>query len=110
MIPILYADLIDDEANLIRFEELYTEYRQRMFFRANQILKDTYEAEDALQDAFIGIARNMKTVRTITNERDLFYHLMRAAENAAYNRSRQTKPYAAAIPLEAVPAVSDQTF
>lgn len=39
MIPILYADLIDDEANLIRFEELYTEYRQQMFFPSQSNLK-----------------------------------------------------------------------
>lgn len=110
MIPIIYADLIDDVGNLAKFEEIYEKYRQQMFFRANQILKNEYEAEDALQDAFIGIARNMKTINTIANSQDLFYYLMRAAENAAYNRIRQTKHYATAVPLEDAPFVSDRSF
>lgn len=110
MIPIIYADLIDDIGNLARFDEIYEEYHQQMFFRANQILKDKYEAEDAVQDAFIGIARNMKTIKTITNQQDLFYYLMRTAENAAYNRTRQTRHYTAAIPLDDVPHVSDRSF
>ena len=110
MIPMIYADLIDDVGNLAKFEEIYEKYRQQMFFRANQILKNEYEAEDALQDAFIGIARNMKTINTIANSQDLFYYLMRAAENAAYNRIRQTKHYATAVPLEDAPFVSDRSF
>lgn len=51
---------------------------------------------DAVQDAFIGIARNMKTVSTIKEQKDLYYYVMRAAENAAHNRTRQTKHYTAA--------------
>lgn len=100
MIPIIYADLIDDVGNLARFEEIYEEYYQQMFHRANSILHDAYEAEDAVHDAFIGIARNMKTVSTISDQADLFYYLMRSAENAAYNRTRQTRHYANALPLE----------
>ena len=100
MIPMIYADLIDDAGHLARFEEIYEEYYRQMFHQANQILHDAYEAEDAVQDAFIGIARNMKTVSTISDKADLFYYLMRAAENAAYNRTRQTKHYANVLPLE----------
>lgn len=110
MIPIIYADLIDDAGNLMRFEEIYEEYYQQMFFKAEQILQDAYEAEDAVQDAFIGIARNMKTVSTIKDESDLRYYVLRAAENAAYNRTRQTRHYAAAVPLEKAPHVSGRSF
>lgn len=110
MVPIIYADLIDDAGNLARFEEIYEEYYQQMFFKAKQVLKDEYEAEDAVHDAFIGIARNMKTISAIANKQDLFYYLMRAAENAAYNRIRQTKHYTAAVPLQDAPFVSDRSF
>ena len=47
-------------------------------------------------------ARNMKTVSAIANEQDLRYYVLRAAENAAYNRTRQTKHYTQAVPLEDV--------
>lgn len=110
MIPMIYADLIDDAGNLARFEEIYEEYYQQMFFKAEQILRDTYEAEDAVQDAFIGIARNMKTVGTIKEQKDLYYYVMRATENAAYNRTRQTKHYATSVPLQDAPFVSDRSF
>lgn len=110
MIPIIYADLIDDAGNLARFEEIYEAYYQQMFHQANRILHDAYEAEDAVHDAFIGIARNMKTVSTISDPADLFYYLMRAAENAAYNRTRQTRHYADALPLEEELVGSNQSF
>lgn len=110
MVPIIYADLIDDAGNLARFEEIYEEYYQQMFCQAKKILQDEYEAEDAVHDAFIGIARNMKTVSTIKDKKDLLYYVLRAAENAAYNRTRQTKHYAAAIPLQDAPFVSDRSF
>ena len=102
MIPILYADLIDGVGNRLRFEEIYETYCRQMFYKANSILQDAYEAEDAVHDAFIGIARNMKTVASIANEQDLRYYVLRAAENAAYNRTRQTKHYTQAVPLEDV--------
>ena len=110
MIPMIYADLIDDAGSLIRFEKIYEEYRQQMFFKAEQILQDAYEAEDAVQDASIGIARNMNTVSTIKEQKDLYYYVMRAVENAAYNRTRQTKHYTAAVPLQDAPHVSDRSF
>ena len=110
MIPMIYADLIDDAGNRLRFEEIYETYCRQMFFKANSILHDAQEAEDAVHDAFIGIARNMKTVASIANERDLRYYVLRAAENAAYNRARQTKQYRQAVPLEAAPHVSDGGF
>ena len=110
MIPMLYADLIDDAGNRLRFEEIYETYCRQMFYKANCILRDEHEAEDAVHDAFIGIARNMKTVAAIANEQDLRYYVLRAAENAAYNRTRQTKHYTQAVPLENVPHVSDGGF
>ncbi len=110
MIPMIYADLIADAGTPLRFEEIYETYYRQMFFKADSILKDAHEAEDAVHDAFIGIARNMKTVSTIANEQDLRYYVLRAAENAAYNRTRQTKHYTQAVPLEYAPHVSDGGF
>ena len=54
MIPILYANVIDDPVHLARFEEIYQRYYKQMYYTANKVLQDSYEAEDALQDAFIG--------------------------------------------------------
>ena len=110
MIPIIYADIIDDAEDLALFEEIYEEYYRQMFFKANIILNDTHEAEDAVHDAFIGIARNMKTIRAIQEKTDLYYYLVRAAENAAYNRTRQTRHYVNSVPLDEVSIPSKRPF
>ena len=110
MIPILYANVIDDPVHLARFEEIYQRYYKQMYYTANKVLQDSYEAEDALQDAFLGIARNMKTVSRIKNERDLYYYLQSAAKYAALNRLSKKQPYAEAVPLEQVPHLSDNSF
>lgn len=110
MIPIIYADIIDDPVHLARFEEIYREHYKKMFFTANQILRDKYEAEDALQDAFIGIARNMKTVSKIEDPKDLFYYLQSAARNAALNRLPKKQVYTEAVPLHQMWSLSDSSL
>lgn len=110
MIPVIYVNIIDDPKHLPRFEEIYEEYYKQMFYAANRILNDTYEAEDAVQDAFIGIARNMKTVSKITNKTDLFFYVQTAAKHAALNRLPKKKIYTESIPLDKVPFISDNGF
>ena len=58
----LYAAVIDDAEDIKKFEKIYYEYREQMFFVANKILRDSYEAEDAVQNALLGIARSIRTV------------------------------------------------
>ena len=58
----LYAAVIDDAEDIKKFEKIYYEYREQMFFVANKILRDSYEAEDAVQNALLGIARSIRTL------------------------------------------------
>ena len=58
----LYAAVIDDAEDIKKLEKIYYEYREQMFFVANKILRDSYEAEDAVQNALLGIARNIRTL------------------------------------------------
>lgn len=110
MIPVIYANIIDDPVHLARFEKIYHKYYKQMFFTANQILNDPYEAEDALQDAFIGIARNMKTIVRIEDPKDLFYYLQSAARNAALNRLPKKQVYTDAVPVHQVWNLSNGSF
>ena len=41
----LYAAVIDDEEDMLRFERIYYGYRKQMFYVANVILSDEYDAE-----------------------------------------------------------------
>ena len=58
--------LIDSEGDKQRFIHLYEQYRHLMFYVAYDILKDESLAEDALQEAFLRIAKNFHKVGEIS--------------------------------------------
>ena len=82
-IPVLmlYTAMIDDEADKLRFEDIYYTYRKQMIYVANQVLRD---AEDAVQNALLAIARNIKTV-SAGNPKVVKAYVLVAAKNAALN-------------------------
>ena len=45
-----------------KFEELYRAYRQLLFYVANQILHDSYQAEDAVHQSFIKVFENIHKI------------------------------------------------
>ena len=53
---------IDTNEDKKRFEELYHTYRNLMYKVAFSILQNPHDAEDALQDAFISIAKNFSKI------------------------------------------------
>ncbi len=80
----LYAAVIDDAEDIKKFEKIYYEYREQMFFAANKILRDSYKAEDAVQNALLGIARN---IRMLPDDDACLVraYTLTAAKNAALN-------------------------
>lgn len=57
----LYLSLID-ELHKNKFEKLYYRYRNLMYYIAFQVLNDERDSEDAVQEAFLRIAKNMDKV------------------------------------------------
>ncbi len=110
MIPITCADLIGDVRDCARFEELYKMYYRQMYSAARQILRDEAEAEDAVQEALIGIARNMHTVGKIADARDVYYYMLRAAKNAAISLLRRKNVGPDLVDMEGTDALSDKDF
>jgi RNA polymerase sigma-70 factor (ECF subfamily) len=55
--------IIDDEDDKQTFDKLCREYKNMMLNIAFNILGNKQDAEDAVQDAFIRIAQNFKTIR-----------------------------------------------
>lgn len=86
-----YLSMIETEKDKRTFEDIYFTYRDSMFYLSNLILKNTHDSEDAVQNAFIGIARNMKLVNCINDERDLRNYVLKAAKNASLNISNSRK-------------------
>ena len=54
----IFLSLIDSDEDKAKFSNLYEQYKNLMFYIARDILKDEHLAEDAVQEAFIRIAKN----------------------------------------------------
>ncbi len=67
MISIL-LDLIEEESDQILFENIYKEYQKQMLHIAVKYLRNKELAEDTIQNVFLRIARNIKTIRDLKPE------------------------------------------
>ena len=79
---LLYAALIDDPQEQRRFVSIYENYRKQMYAVAINVLHDPELAEDAVHNAFLGIASSMKCVPKGTDDSVRAYVLV-CAKNAA---------------------------
>ncbi|MCI7144916.1 MAG: sigma-70 family RNA polymerase sigma factor [Clostridiales bacterium] len=61
----LYLALIDEPEDKSKFISLYEKYHRLMHYTAKAILKDDGLAEDAVQEAFIRIAKNFHKINDI---------------------------------------------
>lgn len=61
----IYLAMIDNPDDKSKFEQIYNNYRQTMFYVANNILKDEHLAEDAVHQAFIKIIENLDKIDEI---------------------------------------------
>ena len=59
---LIYLSLIDSQENKDKFEYIYNNYRYTMLYAAREQLGDEYLAEDAVQEAFIAIAKNISYI------------------------------------------------
>lgn len=55
----VYLSTIENPAEKIKFEELYYKYRGFMLRVASRVLRGEQDAEDAVHNAFLSIAKNM---------------------------------------------------
>ncbi|MBQ8562610.1 MAG: RNA polymerase sigma factor [Firmicutes bacterium] len=72
----LYLALIDDEEDQLRFEEAYYKYKDLMHLVAKEILRDEHRAEDAVQEAFIRIAKKFHKVGNVNDGRTKNFFIM----------------------------------
>lgn len=62
---LFYLQLIGDEGDKPRFEQLYWLYRGLMFHAAKKLLHNDQDAEDAVHLAFMAILKNFKNISHI---------------------------------------------
>lgn len=61
---LIYLSMIEEE-NKSKFEQLYVEYRQLMFYVANKILNDEKLSEDAVHNAFLKLIDHLDKIDEI---------------------------------------------
>lgn len=76
-----YLALIDDKADYTTFEHIFQKYKNEMIRVAYDIVKNQWDAEDATQNALIGLAVSIKLVPSSAKE--MRAYCLAAARNAA---------------------------
>ena len=92
MMLFFYSAFIEEDDNKTKFEKLYSMYNKKMWYAANSVLSDAYLAEDAVHNAFIGIAKNIKKISDVESAKTLAY-VITASKNAAIDMLRQRKGF-----------------
>ena len=59
---IIYLQILETQDDQSKFEQIYLEYRNLMFYVAYGILRNEESAEDATHQAFVRIAENIKKI------------------------------------------------
>ena len=95
---LIYLQMMEDPSDKSKFEQLYICYKQLMFHIANKILKNEYDAEDAVHQAFLSIAKNIHKVSDVKCTKTKVY-LVTIVEHCAIDIYRMKKRKSA-IPLD----------
>ena len=86
----IYLSTIESPEEKIKFEELYDKYRGFMLKVASRILRGEQDAEDAVHNAFLSLAKNMKLVPELDSLK-LRGFLYIVTENKAIDILRERK-------------------
>ena len=87
----VFLAILDDEGEKDRFEEIYEKYRKMMGKLAYAILKDKDTAFDAVQNALLAIAKNIKTFPSSENEQKERAYVQKVVRNCAIDKIRKSQ-------------------
>ncbi|MBQ8603568.1 MAG: RNA polymerase sigma factor [Oscillospiraceae bacterium] len=87
-----YLSLIDSEEDKNKFQMIHDLYRNSMLYTATDILKDKYLAEDAVQESFLQIAKNIKNIRTDTQKETKAY-VITITRNCSIRMAQKNSKY-----------------
>ncbi len=87
---ILYLSVIDIQSDKLDFEKFYRLYKDDVFAYALSILKNREDAEDASQNTWFWVAKNMKCFRSL-EENSVRLYLIRIVKSRAIDIYRKNK-------------------
>ncbi len=86
----VYLTLLETQEEKSKFEQVYSNYRQLMFYIAKSILNDDFLSEDAVHDAFINIAKSLKNISDVACPRTRRYVVI-IVRNISLNMLKKQK-------------------
>ena len=108
MVLVFALALIETEADQSRFTHIYDTYCKQMLFAAQRVLRDPYLAEDAVQEALIGIAKRIRSIPE--DPRVERAYVLTAARNAALSLLPEVKKRDATLDIDEMDASEDMLF
>lgn len=91
-IMLIYLQMIETPEEKSKFEQIYLEYKGLMFHVAYEILHNEQDAEDAVHQAFVKIAENIKKVDTPVCPKTHGY-VITIVENKAIDQYRKVQKH-----------------
>ena len=90
---LIYLQAIQEPTEQERFVRIYHLYRDLMFHTARKILTDPQDVEDAVQEAFFAIARNISVLSDPASSKTRSYAVIAAERKAIdiYRRRQRQK-------------------
>lgn len=89
----IYLSMVETEAEKIRLHHIYVAYNKLMLRIAQDILGNREDAEDAVQNAFLGIAKCLNRVPSEENPDLLRAYVCVAAKNTALSIQKQNQKW-----------------
>lgn len=87
---LIYLSVLDTQEEKNKFVQIYNQYRQTMFYVANNILNDPFLSEDAVHEAFINIAKSMDNISDVFCPRTRVYVVV-IVRNISLNMLKKQK-------------------
>lgn len=88
-----------------KFRALAARYERLMFHVARQILPNEQDAEDAVQEAFLAIAKNFSKISAVDSPKTKAFVVI-VTESKAIDIARKNARQGQQVPLEDLPGLS----
>ena len=89
---LIYLQLISEPEDRELFVQLYEKHRVAMFNRANRILHNKQDSEDAVHEAFLKIAENIEKISSLERHKQDRY-IVTITENKAIDAYRKKRAH-----------------
>ena len=89
LLSIIFSSVDMNTEEKSKFESIYYRYKNALYYQVLTIVNNENDAEDVLQEAFIKIAKNLKSINDIKSKETISF-LFVITKNTAYDYIRKT--------------------